>query len=125
MPWLLEGHHYHISSILQKQLQHSETAASADLQNAAVFPDEHILFEHASPEMAIRSSPPVQQPPARKRKRKQLFDECVVLKNSFMERVLDNPSDIPRKRKNIPSSAFGGEIFTRGSHYMHCCRHVQ
>jgi len=24
--------------------QHSETAASADLQNAAVFPDEHILF---------------------------------------------------------------------------------
>lgn len=24
--------------------QHSETAASADLQNAAVFPDEHVLF---------------------------------------------------------------------------------
>ncbi|XP_010032394.2 sister chromatid cohesion 1 protein 3 [Eucalyptus grandis] len=87
--------------------QHSETAASADLQNAAVFPDEHILFEHASPEMAIRSSPPVQQPPARKRKRKQLFDECVVLKNSFMKRALDNPSDILRKRKNIPTSAFG------------------
>ncbi|KAF8009780.1 hypothetical protein BT93_J0698 [Corymbia citriodora subsp. variegata] len=87
--------------------QHSEAAASADLQNADVVLDEHVLFEHASPEMAIRSSPTVQRPPARKRKRKQLFDECVVLKNSFMKKALDNPSDILRKRKNIPNSAFG------------------
>ncbi|XP_030476309.1 sister chromatid cohesion 1 protein 3 [Syzygium oleosum] len=87
--------------------QHPETAASADLQNAAVFPDEHVLFEHASPELEIRSSPPVQQPPARKRKRKQFFDECVVLKNSFMKKALHNPNDLLRKRRNIPSSAFG------------------
>ncbi|XP_048140572.1 sister chromatid cohesion 1 protein 3 isoform X3 [Rhodamnia argentea] len=87
--------------------QPSETAAPADLQNAAVFPDEPVLFEHASPELAIRSSPPVQQPPARKRKRKQLFDECVVLKNSFMKRALDDPSNIQRKRRNTPCSAFG------------------
>lgn len=31
----------------------------------------------------IRSTPPVQQPKARKRKRKQLFDESTVLTNKY------------------------------------------
>lgn len=39
---------------------------------------------HASPDLAIRSSPPVEQPKPRSRKRKLLIDETIVLTNQYV-----------------------------------------
>ncbi|KDP27052.1 hypothetical protein JCGZ_20987 [Jatropha curcas] len=52
-----------------------------------------ISFGNRSPELAIRSTPPVQQPRPRQRKRKHFFDESTVLTN--------------KRRKEIPSTALG------------------
>ncbi|XP_062082501.1 sister chromatid cohesion 1 protein 3 [Humulus lupulus] len=54
---------------------------------------------------AIQPTPSAQKPKVRARKRKQLYDEAPVLKNKFMKKALEDPSDLKRKRKNIPSSA--------------------
>ncbi|PON41418.1 Rad21/Rec8-like protein [Trema orientale] len=56
---------------------------------------------------AIRSTPPVQEQKARPRKRKQFYDEAPVLTNKFMKKALEDPSNLVRKRRNIPSSALG------------------
>ncbi|OAY54709.1 sister chromatid cohesion 1 protein 3 isoform X2 [Manihot esculenta] len=57
-----------------------------------------------SPELAMRPTPPVQQPRPRQRKRKHFFDESTVLTNKFMKKALEDSSDISRKRREIPST---------------------
>ncbi|XP_012065510.2 sister chromatid cohesion 1 protein 3 isoform X1 [Jatropha curcas] len=66
-----------------------------------------ISFGNTSPELAIRSTPPVQQPRPRQRKRKHFFDESTVLTNKFMKKALENSGDILRRRREIPSTALG------------------
>ncbi|XP_028051747.1 sister chromatid cohesion 1 protein 3 isoform X1 [Camellia sinensis] len=85
--------------------QHGEPVSSASSDKAPDVFDSHVSFGHASPELAMRSTPPVGQPKARPRKRKQLYDESTVLTNKFMKAALDNCSDLLRKRKCCPSSA--------------------
>ncbi|BAT93020.1 hypothetical protein VIGAN_07190500 [Vigna angularis var. angularis] len=60
-----------------------------------------------TPNFVLPESPPIQQPQGRGRKRKQLFDEHIVLKNKFMRSALNNPRDIMRKRMEAPSSSLG------------------
>ncbi|XP_021656671.2 sister chromatid cohesion 1 protein 3 isoform X2 [Hevea brasiliensis] len=85
--------------------QCSEPPKSSASQEAPGIFDTHISFGNISPELAIRSTPPVQQP--RPRKRKHFFDELTVLTNKFMKKALENSSDILRKRREIPSTALG------------------
>ncbi|XP_027342226.1 sister chromatid cohesion 1 protein 3 [Abrus precatorius] len=63
--------------------------------------------ENISPNFMLRESPPVQQPQRRGRKRKQFFDEPIVLSNRVMRGALNNPRDILRKRREVPSSNLG------------------
>ncbi|KAL2616660.1 hypothetical protein AAZV13_08G140500 [Glycine max] len=59
------------------------------------------------PDFVVRESPPIQQPQRRGRKRKQFFDEPIVLTNGFMRSALNNTRDILRKRRDVPSSSLG------------------
>ncbi|XP_057991691.1 sister chromatid cohesion 1 protein 3 isoform X2 [Hevea brasiliensis] len=86
-------------------LQCPEPFNSAASQEAPEVFDTRIPFGNTSPELALRSTPPVQQPRPRPRKRKHFFDEATVLTNKFMKKALENSSDISRKRREIPSTA--------------------
>ncbi|KAM1124203.1 hypothetical protein ACFX2B_039152 [Malus domestica] len=55
----------------------------------------------------MQSTPHLEQPRARARKRKQYFDETLVLSNEFMNKTLQDVSDLNRKRRNIPCSTLG------------------
>ncbi|KAF2319410.1 hypothetical protein GH714_015604 [Hevea brasiliensis] len=88
-------------------LQCPEPFNSAASQEAPEVFDTRIPFGNTSPELALRSTPPVQQPRPRPRKRKHFFDEATVLTNKFMKKALENSSDISRKRREIPSTALG------------------
>ncbi|KAL5549731.1 hypothetical protein UlMin_004962 [Ulmus minor] len=69
--------------------------------------EEGLRINNTLVSFAIRSTPPVQQPPKPKRKRKQYYDEAPVLTNKFMKKALEDPSDIKRKRRKIPCSTLG------------------
>ncbi|KAL1314923.1 hypothetical protein HN51_041732 [Arachis hypogaea] len=68
--------------------------------------DAQVFVGHSSP-LVLRESPPIQQHPKRGRKRKQFFDDPIVLTNRFMRGALNNPQDILKKRREAPSSALG------------------
>ncbi|KAE8673556.1 hypothetical protein F3Y22_tig00111779pilonHSYRG00083 [Hibiscus syriacus] len=59
----------------------------------------------ASPQLVIPPSPPPQQP--RRKRRRNFFDKKLLLPNSLAKRALGDCSDIVRKRKKTPCSAFG------------------
>ncbi|XP_028774366.1 sister chromatid cohesion 1 protein 3 [Neltuma alba] len=82
--------------------QHSRLPTPDTSQGA---PEIQVSLGHASPNLVLRSSPPVQQPQNRGRKRKQFFDTSTVLTNKFMKKALDNTGDLLRKRRFMPSSA--------------------
>ncbi|WCJ18980.1 Double-strand-break repair protein rad21-like protein 1 [Euphorbia peplus] len=65
------------------------------------------LSGHIPSELKIRSTPPVQSPKPRQRKRKHFFDDSTVLSNKSMKKALENTSDILRKRREIPSTSLG------------------
>ncbi|KAJ8899220.1 hypothetical protein K2173_012396 [Erythroxylum novogranatense] len=81
--------------------------ASAASQEAPDVFDTHVSFGLKSPDLALRSSPQVQQPQRRPRKRKHFFDESTVLTNKFMKTALEGCHDLLRKRRETPSSALG------------------
>ncbi|XP_077227592.1 sister chromatid cohesion 1 protein 3-like [Tasmannia lanceolata] len=57
-----------------------------------------------SPEMLLQPSPPVEEQRPNPRKRKQLFDKCLVLTNEFMKKQLQDASMLLRKRRKLPCS---------------------
>ncbi|CDP07718.1 unnamed protein product [Coffea canephora] len=65
-----------------------------------------IPFGHASPGLAIRSTPPVEQPRAKQRKKRSrdFYDEQTVLTNKSMKKALEDSSDLLRRRRDCPSS---------------------
>ncbi|XVE76677.1 hypothetical protein DITRI_Ditri13aG0000800 [Diplodiscus trichospermus] len=81
--------------------QHSDPPASAS--NGP--PD--VSFGHASPQLVIQPSPPVQKPRQRRLRRRRFFDEKLVLPNRLMKRALEDCSDLVKKRRKIPCSALG------------------
>ncbi|MED6121589.1 hypothetical protein PIB30_031570 [Stylosanthes scabra] len=68
--------------------------------------DAQVFVGHSSP-LVLRESPPIQQPQKRGRKRKQFFDDPIVLSNRLMRGALNNPRDILKKRREVPSSTLG------------------
>ncbi|CAK9154912.1 unnamed protein product [Ilex paraguariensis] len=91
-------------SLPSQQCQEPPSAAS---KQASEIYDTHISFGHVSPELAIQSTPPAEQPKGRPRKRKHHYDESTVLTNKFMKRALTDSSDIQRVRRDCPCSALG------------------
>lgn len=85
--------------------QRSEPPASAVSPEAPEIFDSHISFGHVSPALAIGSTPPVEKPKAKSRKRKQLFDVSLVLPNKLMKKALEDSSGLLRKKKRLPCSA--------------------
>ncbi|OVA11189.1 Rad21/Rec8-like protein [Macleaya cordata] len=55
--------------------------------------------------MAIQPTPPAEKKNAKSRKRKQYFDESVVLTNEFIKEGLKDASKLVRKQKKLPCSA--------------------
>ncbi|MED6187599.1 hypothetical protein PIB30_077958 [Stylosanthes scabra] len=68
--------------------------------------DAQVFVGHSSP-LLLRESTPIQQPQKRGRKRKQFFDDPIVLSNRLMRGALNNPRDILKKRREAPSSTLG------------------
>ncbi|XP_040988628.1 sister chromatid cohesion 1 protein 3-like isoform X1 [Juglans microcarpa x Juglans regia] len=91
--------------------QHSESPPSAASQPATEIFDAHVSLSvpmDISPGLGIiRSTPPVKQPKARKKKRKQFFDESTVLSNKLMKKSLEDSSDLLRKKRDAPCSTLG------------------
>ncbi|KAE9621477.1 putative rad21/Rec8-like protein [Lupinus albus] len=69
--------------------------------------DAEVGVGHSAPNLMLAESPPNQQQQRRGRKRKQFFDEPIVLTNKFMRGALNNTHDILRKRRDMPSSTLG------------------
>lgn len=104
---------------LEKSLpfqQHSKAPTSAASQDIPDVFDTHGSFGNISPQFAIRSTPPVQQPqpgpppaqqPRPRRRRRMQFDEATVLTNRFMRRALEDPSDLMRQKRTRSSSMVG------------------
>ncbi|KAL9236546.1 hypothetical protein vseg_011200 [Gypsophila vaccaria] len=57
-----------------------------------------------SADLVVRPTPSPERPQPRHRKRKQFFDEAVVLDNKFYKKALNNTSDIVKKKKRLPST---------------------
>ncbi|OIW11742.1 hypothetical protein TanjilG_10944 [Lupinus angustifolius] len=85
--------------------QHSGPSTSANSHGAAV--DAPVGEGHSALNLMLAESPPNQQQQRRGMKRKQFFDEPIVLTNKFMRGALNNTRDILRKRKGMPSSTLG------------------
>ncbi|CAL0326279.1 unnamed protein product [Lupinus luteus] len=85
--------------------QHSAPSTPANSDGAAV--DAPVGVGHSAPNLMLAESPPNQQQQRRGMKRKQFFDEPIVLTNKFMRGALNNTRDILRKRKGVPSSTLG------------------
>ncbi|KAF7835980.1 sister chromatid cohesion 1 protein 3-like [Senna tora] len=82
--------------------QHSGLPTPSTSQRA---PEAQVSVGHDSPNLVLRSSPPIQQPQRRGRKRKQqFFDTSTVLTNKVMKKALNDPANILRKRRFMPSS---------------------
>uniref|UniRef100_A0A6N2MNS0 Rad21/Rec8-like protein N-terminal domain-containing protein n=1 Tax=Salix viminalis TaxID=40686 RepID=A0A6N2MNS0_SALVM len=104
---------------LEKSLpfqQHSKAPTSATSQDIPDIFDTHGSFGNVSPQFAIRSTPPVQQPqpgpppaqqPRPRRRRKMQFDEATVLTNRFMKTALEDSSDLIRQKRMKLSSTLG------------------
>nr|CAD1840239.1 unnamed protein product [Ananas comosus var. bracteatus] len=65
--------------------------------------DAGIPLGHPLPDLELQPSPPVQE--QRKRKRKQFYDETLVLTNAEMKRQLEDTSRLLRKRRRLPCAA--------------------
>ncbi|KAF5450927.1 hypothetical protein F2P56_031238 [Juglans regia] len=91
--------------------QHSESPPSAASQQATEIFDAHVSLSvpmDISPGLGIiLSTPPVKRPKARKRKRKQFFDESTVLTNKLMKKSLEDSNDLLRKKRDAACSALG------------------
>ncbi|XP_043693345.1 sister chromatid cohesion 1 protein 3-like [Telopea speciosissima] len=64
--------------------------------------DAHFSLGHMSPGLVIQPTPPIEKQKARPRKRKQVFDQSVVLSNKFMKESLKDPSRLVHRRKKLP-----------------------
>ncbi|XP_043691696.1 sister chromatid cohesion 1 protein 3-like [Telopea speciosissima] len=64
--------------------------------------DTHFLLGRMSPGLVIQPTPPAEKQEVRPRKRKQLFDQSVVLTNKFMKESLRDPSRLVCPRKKLP-----------------------
>ncbi|KAJ8645225.1 hypothetical protein MRB53_006973 [Persea americana] len=62
-------------------------------------------FGPALSEMALQPTPPVEMNKVETRKRKQSFDEMLVLQNEFIQKQLEDTSKLVRKRRKLPLSA--------------------
>ncbi|KAK7268159.1 hypothetical protein RIF29_20846 [Crotalaria pallida] len=85
--------------------QHSGPPTPVHSQGAAL--DAQVGLGHSAPNLILRESPQDLQQKRRGRKRKQLFDEPIVLTNKFMRAALNNTRDLLRKRRDVPSSTLG------------------
>ncbi|KAF8398469.1 hypothetical protein HHK36_017397 [Tetracentron sinense] len=71
---------------------HPEPPPSVSSEEAPGLFNSRISLGHISPELVIQPTPPVEKPKPRRRQRKQLYDE-------FMKKALEDPSDLPWKKK--------------------------
>lgn len=63
-------------------------------------------FVNVTPEdLSLRPSPTPKKPLRQQRKRKQFFDESLVLTNEFLKNALNDSSNLVKKRKKLPCSA--------------------
>ncbi|KAJ4970504.1 hypothetical protein NE237_003603 [Protea cynaroides] len=81
---------------------HPEPPTSVTLDEAPEGFDAHFSLDRMSPGLVIQPTPPVEKQKAIPRKRKQLFDQFVVLTNEFMKENLRDPSRLVRRRKKLP-----------------------
>ncbi|XP_042485440.1 sister chromatid cohesion 1 protein 3-like isoform X1 [Macadamia integrifolia] len=83
------------------QLQ-PEPPASVASEEALEGFNTHFSLGHMSPGLVIQPTPPVEKQKPRPRKRKQSFDQSVVLPNKFMKESLKDPSRLVHRRKKLP-----------------------
>ncbi|KAK3031081.1 hypothetical protein RJ639_036821 [Escallonia herrerae] len=69
--------------------------------------DSGLLYGGVSSVLAIRSTPHVEQPQAKPRKRKQLYDEKTVLSNKSLRKMIDDSNDLLRAERCLPVSDLG------------------
>ncbi|KAM7266374.1 hypothetical protein ACFE04_004271 [Oxalis oulophora] len=81
--------------------QHSVSAVPEETPGMS---DIVFSFGRSSPNLAIQPSPAVKLPRPRRRKR-NVFDEETVLTNRFMQRALNNTSDLLRNTRKLHSSS--------------------
>ncbi|KAK9674317.1 hypothetical protein RND81_12G225600 [Saponaria officinalis] len=65
----------------------------------------HLTAADQSVDLVMRPTPSPERPQPRLRKRKQFFDETLVLSNTFYKKALNDTSDIVKKKPRLPSTA--------------------
>ncbi|KAH9627054.1 hypothetical protein KSS87_023742 [Heliosperma pusillum] len=82
---------------------HGSEPSSPPSDRAPVESDSFVAAR--STDLVVRPSPSPERPQLRQRKRKHLFDETLVLNNTFIKKALNDQSNLVNKRKKLPSSA--------------------
>ncbi|XP_072962041.1 sister chromatid cohesion 1 protein 3-like [Typha angustifolia] len=72
-----------------------------------------ISLGHQVPDLELQPSPLVKEKKTKKRKKKQFFDESLVLTNGEMKKQLEDTSKLLSKRRKLPCSALGAWKFCR------------
>ncbi|XP_060195550.1 sister chromatid cohesion 1 protein 3-like isoform X1 [Lycium barbarum] len=80
-------------------LQQREEPPSTTAAKVQEFTNPQISFGHQSLDLALRSTPPPEEPKARRRKRKQKLDEDIVLSNAYIRRYLDDSGELKRNER--------------------------
>ncbi|KAL8092118.1 sister chromatid cohesion 1 protein 3 [Apium graveolens] len=84
---------------LPTQPREEPLSAALEQEPENIGSDNVIGGEHVTPELALRSTPPAEQPKRRPKRRRLYFDEETVLSNRVMKRRLKDCKDIVRTRK--------------------------
>ncbi|CAN4110418.1 unnamed protein product [Withania somnifera] len=82
-----------------------EAPPSATSAEAHEFADTHISFGHQSPGLALLSTPPLEEPKARRKRKLLIYDKDIVLPNHEMKKRLQGFGKKLRERKNGPYSS--------------------
>ncbi|KAL3348538.1 hypothetical protein AABB24_021953 [Solanum stoloniferum] len=89
-------------SIPSQQRQEPPSTTSAE---AHEFADPQISFGHQSPDLALLSTPPLEAPKIRRKRKLLIYDKDIVLPNNEMKRRLKGIGIKPREKKKVPCSS--------------------
>ncbi|KAK4372204.1 hypothetical protein RND71_007588 [Anisodus tanguticus] len=89
-------------SIPFQQRQEPPSTTSVE---AREFADPQILFGHQSPDLALLSTPPLEEPKARRKRKLLIYDKDIVLPNHVMKKQLQGAGIKLREKNKGPCSS--------------------
>ncbi|CAD5172695.1 unnamed protein product [Musa acuminata subsp. malaccensis] len=82
---------------------HAKAPTVASVDNSNLF-NREVSLDQPLPDLELQPSPPVREQNTKRRKRKQLYDEKIVLSNAEIKKQLEDTTKLVCKRRKLPCS---------------------